>query len=168
MAERALYDELAALLGEKVFLRPDREEKGLYVTDFPRRFPEKCGETAQRLTGAGFCVSPCGRDGDMWRVDLSESKWADYLSRTEDVIVHPDGEDAVALLYLALLYDKNTSENTDTARILYHACTKKRVDAEYLYRQLAMQYACLLRSGAYLPGRGCARLVRKLVKGMNP
>ena len=168
MAERTLYEELTALLGEKVFLRPDREEKGLYVTDFPRRFPEKSGEAAQKLTDAGFCVSPCGKDGDMWRVDLCAEKWADFLSRTADVTVYPDGEDAVALLYLARLYDRNTSENADTARILCHACIKKRVDAEYLYRQLAVQYACLLRSGAPLPGRGCARLVRKLVKGMNP
>lgn len=162
-----LHSELRLMLGERVFLRPDREEKGLFVTDFPRRFPSEAEKTASLLRERGFTLVCCGQCGDMWRIDMTRAR---YLAMLADVQAAEDisrTDENMGLLYLAGLFDKNDSENLDAARMLLHANGKKQADKVQLQRRLGEMYAYILRTGGEKPGKGCAGLICHLLKGKN-
>ena len=97
-----LHSELRLMLGERVFLRPDREEKALFVTDFPRRFPSEAEKTASLLRERGFTLVCCGQCGDMWRIDMTRAR---YLAMLADV---QEAEDAVQDAFVRCLEKKPT------------------------------------------------------------
>ena len=160
-----LLRELTEIMGDKVFLRPDREEKALFVTDFPRRFPSEAEKMASLLTERGFVLSSCGLNGDMWRIDLTDARCFILLQNAQQEASAPRTDENLGLLYLAGLFEKNDSENMDAVRMLLHANMKKSANKKQLYCALGEMYAYILRTGGERPGKGCAGLIRRLLKG---
>ena len=164
MVERALRAQVELCLGKKVFLRLDRDMHALYVTDFPRRFPAECARAEAALLEQGFCVMPSGQNADMWRIDLADAAWQKYLAAWAQEAPVEKTDATAALLHLAALYERNDTESVDTARKILMAHFLM-LDQEQLFRTLSRDYALMLRKGDVRPGKGCAGLIRMLLKG---
>ena len=164
MVEKALRAQVEMCLERKVFLRLDREGRALYVTDFPRRYPAECPRAEKALSEQGFSVTPAGKDKDMWRIDMTESRWQQHLRLWAEEAPVLLTDDTAPLLHLAALYERNETESVDTARkiLLAHFLNQEK---EWLFRTLSRDYAYALRKGDVRPGKGCAGLIRLLLKG---
>ena len=166
MDEGFVRGEIRLILGDRCFLRVHRDADALYVTDFPlRKDEEEQAEAAARLQEKGYTCAACGRDGTLWALDMTDTKWRSLLRSAEQTPAcagHP------GLSSLERLFSRFDSECIPMARMLLKWSSQKEPDGDMCFRKLSAMYALTLRKGEDRPGKGCAGLIRQYMQRTEP
>jgi len=86
--------QVRALLPAPCFLHRDQQLRALFISDFPRRQPEKAQQALKLLAERGFCVT---EEKNLWRIDLSREAQCAFLRALPAPVLPPLTDDTLPM-----------------------------------------------------------------------